>query len=290
MPKFTKEMKKLYCFLLFSILLFNVNGQNSPFNEKLNEKTRTSKQILFQQLIDSSQTLYDNGDYKKDLVLNFKLLKLAFELDKPFYIYNGYRNLAYDYIAIGDTILAKENFVKSEKQAQLSKNKKVTAQSYMDLANFYTLSSRSVEDAFKYHDKSIRILEKLKDSVELAKAHYNVILTAFENEDYNQAYVHIIKAKKYIKHGDKSYKAAIDELLGEYYFNKGNYKMADIYLRKAITEAEKENYKIVLEDAYYNYSENLYAQKEFQEAFEAREKYEEYLELNQIQLLSTNIA
>jgi signal transduction histidine kinase/ActR/RegA family two-component response regulator len=289
-PKFTKEMKKLYCFLLFFLLLFNVDGQNSLFNEEENHKDTSSKQILFQKLIDSSQTLYDNGDYKKDLVLNFKLLKLALELNKPFYLYNGYRNLAYDYIAIGDTTLAKENFVKSEKQALLSKNEKVEAQSYMDLANFYTLSSQSSEQAYKYHNKSIQILETLKDSVELAKAHYNVILTAFEIDDLNKAYIHIIKAKKYAKHGDKTYLAAMDVLLGEYYYKKDNYKLADIHLLNAIRIAEKQKFKIVLEDAYLQYSKSLFVQKEYQKAFKTREKYEEHLESNRLQLLTTNIT
>ncbi len=288
--KFTKEMKKLYCFLLFSLLFFNTNGQNSLFNKQVNEQDKSSKQILFQKLIDSSQTHYDNGDYNKDLALNFKLLKLALELNKPFYLFNGYRNLAHDYIAIGDTALAKENFIKSEKQALLSKNEKIKAKSYIDLANFYTLSSESSEQAFKYYDKSIQILEKLKDSVELAKAHYNVIITAFEVDDLNKAYVHIIKAKIYAEHGDKTYLATIDGLLGEYNFKKDNFEMADIYLLKAIKVAEKENFKTVLEDAYFQYSKSLFAQNEYQRAFEAREKYEEYLKLNQFQVLSTNIT
>ena len=288
--KFTKEMKKLYYFLFFSMLFINANGQNSVFNEKVNEKDKSPKQILFKILLDSSQTLYENGDYNKDLALNFELLKLALQLDKPFYLYNGYRNLAYDYIAIGDTTLAKENFVKSEKQALLSKNEKVKAKSYMDLANFYTLSSESSDQAFKYYNKSIQILEKLKDSVELAKAHYNVIITAFEVDDLNRAYAHIVIAKKYAEHGDKTYLATIDGLLGEYHFEKDNFEMADIYFLKAIKVAEKENFKIVLEDFYFQYSESLFAQKDYKRAFEAREKYEEYLETNQLQILSTNIA
>jgi len=282
-------MKKLYYFLLFYVLSFHSNGQNSLFNEGVNEINRSSKHIMFQTLLDSSQTHYDNGDYNKDLAVNFKLLKLALELNESFYLYNGYRNLAYDYIAIGDTTLAKENFVQSEKQALLSKNEKVKAKSYMDLANFYTLSGKTSEQAFNYYNKSIHILETLKDSVELAKAHYNVIVTAFETEDLNKVYAHIIKAKKYADHGDKTYLATIDGLLGEYYFNKGDFKMADMYLLKAIKEAEKRRFKIVLEDVYYQYSESLAAQNNYQGAFEAREKYEEYLESNQLQILSTNI-
>jgi|TARA_R110002110_G_scaffold108598_11_gene271080 signal transduction histidine kinase/ActR/RegA family two-component response regulator len=283
-------MKTLYCFLLFSLLLLNANGQDSLIKENLDEKVKSSKQILFQQFLDSSQAHYDNGDYIKDLGLNFKLLKLALELDEPFYLYYGYRNLAYDYFAINDTILAKENFLKSEKQAQLSKNEKVKATSYMDMANFYAISIEGSEQAFGYFDKSIRILETLKDSVELAKAHYNVIITALQIGDPDKAYVHIVKAKKYAKHGDKSYLPAIDQLLGEYYFDKGNFEMSNTHTLNAIKVAEKENYKEVIEAAYYQYSESLFAQKEYKRAFEARKTYEEYYYLNQLQISSTQIS
>jgi signal transduction histidine kinase/tetratricopeptide (TPR) repeat protein len=289
-PKFFKEMKRFYCLLLFSTLLYPVYGQTIVSQENLLNKEASAKQILFQQLADSSQIYYDNGEYNKDLVLNFKLLKLAKYLDKPVYLFNGYRNLAYDYMAIGDSAMAKENFTKSERQAMLSKNEKVKARSYMDLANFYTLSSESSDHAFRYFDKSIRILEKLKDSVELAKAHYNAILTAFEIGDLDKAYNHIQKAEKYVKYGDKAYVPALDVLHGAYYSKKGNFIMADIYLSKAIYESEKENHKIVLEDAYLHYSESLYGQKKYQNAFDARKQYEKYLGLNELQMLSTNIT
>lgn len=283
-------MKKLYYFLLFSLLLANVFGQNVFSSKNVNENTSSVKQILFQKLIDSSQNHYDNGEYNKDLALNFKLLKLAKDLGEPVYLFNGYRNLAYDYIAIGDTALAKENFKKSESQALLSENEKVKAKSYMDLANFYTLSSESSDKAFLYFDKSIQILEKLNDSVELAKAHYNVILTAFDVKDSDMAHKHITKAQQYATHGDKAYIAALDVLLGEYHFNKGNNKQADVYFLKAIATAKKENHKMVMEDAYFRYSESLYAQQKYQKAFEARFQYEKYQELNRLQILSTNIT
>ena len=283
-------MKKLYCFLLFSTLLFTVSGQEIVSRENLQNKESSEKQILFQQLTDSSQIYYDNGEYNKDLVLNFKLLKLAKDLDKPVYLFNGYRNLAYDYMAIGDSALAKENFTKSERQAMLSQNEKVKARSYMDLANFYTLSSKGSDHAFRYYNKSIRILETLKDSVELAKAHYNVILTAFEIADIDKAYSHINKAQKYAAYGDRAYVSALDVLHGAYYSEKENYEKADFYLLKAINASEKENHKIVLEDAYLHYSKSLYAQKKYQNAFDAREQYEKYQKLNRHQILSTNIT
>jgi tetratricopeptide (TPR) repeat protein len=160
----------------------------------------------------------------------------------------------------------------------------------MDLANFYSLSSESSDKAFLYFDKSIKILKKLKDSVELAKAHYNVILTAFEIKDIDKAHIHIKEAQQFAAHGDKAYIAALDVLLGEYYFNKGDNNQADVYFLKAIAIAEKENHKMVMEDAYFRYSESLYAQKKYQKAFDARSQYEKYQELNRLQILSTNIT
>jgi signal transduction histidine kinase len=52
--------------------------------------------------------------------------------------------------------------------------------------------------------------------------------------------------------------------------------LADQYLLKVIEEAKKEDIIIELENAYYSYSESLFSQKRYKEAYEALEVYQEY--------------
>ena len=282
-------MKKFCCFLLFSLAVLPIIGQNTTNSWDSKETASISKEVQFQRLLDSSDVYYTKGDYRKDLSLNFELLKLAFEINEPYYLHKGYRNLAYDYLVLGDTISAKESFEKSEKQAHLSMNDTVSAHIYMDLANVYSFTENSSEKAIEYHEKSIELFEKLNDSVGLAKAHYNTILTALETDDFNRAYVHIIKAKKYIEYGDTSYATALECLLGQYYHFKGKYEMANTYLLSTIALSRNNNDLVLLEDAYYYYSENLLKQEKFKEAYNARVKYEEYLEANQQKIIFNEV-
>jgi len=269
-------LKTLFRFLLF--FLFPFLGSGVLFAQDFDDSS--SKKERFLRLQDSSDTFYNEGEYRKAQYLNVTILELAFEINDPYLIHKGYRNMGYDYLSLGDTILAQESFRKSAANAKISKNDTAKAVNYMDLANIYSIQKDSLPKAFEYHDKSIELFEKMDDSIGLAKAHYNTILTALEAEEYNRAYVHIIKAKKFIKFGDNAYESGLNNLMAEYHSIKGNYEIADQYFKKVIKESKKNNYSLELENAYYYYSESLYKQGKYKEAYEAKEKYDEYYEEN----------
>jgi signal transduction histidine kinase/CheY-like chemotaxis protein len=156
----------------------------------------------------------------------------------------------------------------------------------MDLANIYAIQKDSIPKAFEYHDKSINLFEKIKDSSGLAKAHLNTIHTAMQAKDYNMAYVHLIKAKKFTKFGDRVFVICLDNLAAEYHMAKGNYEIADRYFVKVIRESKKRNLSLELEKAYGNYSKSLFNQGKYKKAFEAKERYEEYFTQNLVKRTS----
>jgi hypothetical protein len=57
--------------------------------------------------MDSSNIYYNNGDYGKDLALNFELLKLAFDSNQLVSINLACQNIAYDYLALGGSFFAR---------------------------------------------------------------------------------------------------------------------------------------------------------------------------------------
>jgi signal transduction histidine kinase/CheY-like chemotaxis protein len=233
----------------------------------------------FQQLVDSSNIYYFEGNYKKSLAVNIFLLNRALEENDTYNIHRGYRHLGYDYLAMNDTLLAEESFEKSEKFAILSKNDTATATTYMDLANLYATLKSDTKKALVYHNKSIQLYKQIKDSAGLAKAHYNTILTALDAKEYSKAFLHLVKAKK-LKDFDShpSFGIGIEVLFGEYYLAKKNYMLADIHLGRAIAEAKAENLTVELQDAYDLYSTSLFEQKKFEEAYKVRMDYETYYE------------
>lgn len=231
----------------------------------------------FRELKVTSDRFYNNGNYRKSLETNIELLKLALKLDDPYFKHQSYRLLAYDYLAMSDTVMARENFSKSIRFANESENDTAVAHMYMDLANIYSTIEPNYKKAMKYHNRSVDQLRKINDSVNLAKAHYNTVLTAFDAGKYNEGYAHLLRARKLQKfEPHKAFSVGLDNLMGEYYYSKDNYEMAQKYLRKAIEVAEREGYDLELENAYFYLSECLYNLEEYQEAFLIKDKYENF--------------
>lgn len=273
------EMIRFYYFLLLMLTFTSVVAQvNDATIEKL-IGTQQDDPGNFQQLVDSSNIYYFEGNYKKSLAVNIFLLNRALEENDTYNIHRGYRHLGYDYLAMNDTLLAEESFEKSEKFAILSKNDTATATTYMDLANLYATLKSDTKKALVYHNKSIQLYKQIKDSAGLAKAHYNTILTALDAKEYSKAFLHLVKAKK-LKDFDShpSFGIGIEVLFGEYYLAKKNYMLADIHLGRAIAEAKAENLTVELQDAYDLYSTSLFEQKKFEEAYKVRMDYETYYE------------
>lgn len=270
-------MKNLHSLLIVYLIVTGIFMQNSLFAQ---DTILVNNPKNFQKLIDSATAFYNQGDYTKSLELNTDILKMAFELNDPYYLHQGYRSLAYDYLVLNDTINAITNMKKSEHYAGLSKNDTATAVTFMDLANIYS-TNQNYKKAYLYHDKSIAKFNSINDSIGLSKAHFNYIYTALDNDDYDKAYVHIMKARALLKFEDHhSYCIGLDGFLGEYYLHYKNYEKADELFLKAIKEAEKENLKVELENNYYFYSLSLYEQKRYKEAYDAFEIYDVYSEEN----------
>ena len=273
-------MKRAFFLLVLFVIFSSLSAQENGSDEQLIHIKKIDEQKNFQKLLDSSNNFYNTGYYTESLKLNVEILNTAFEIGKPYFIHQGYRYLAYDYLYLNDTILAMDSFKKSEKYAKLSKNDTATAVTYMDFANIYS-TYKEYNKAYLYFEKSIDLFREIKDSVGMAKAHYNTVLTAIDNEDYHKAYLHIKKARRLNKFEEhSSYSINLDNFLGEYYLRKKDYFNADLTFLKAIESAKKEQLSVELENAYYLYSESLFEQKKFEDAYKAFIIYDEYSDEN----------
>ena len=273
----SKWYNLLRCFA-FGLALLSY-GQTPAQNLTDGKKLLTHQE--FRALIDSSDTYYFNGKFKESLKLNIDLLQQATAIGEPYLLHLAYRNLAYDYLAITDTVMAQDSFIKSQKFAQETKNDTAIALTFMDLANMYATVQQDYKLADTYHQRSIEGFQKIKDSTRLAKAYYNAALTSMDSEDYSKAYLHIVKARALHRHHEyESFGIGLDVLQGEYYLVKEDYESADLYYRKVIKEATDADLPIELESAYLGYSNSLFAQEKFKEAYEMQVKYNEVLTRN----------
>lgn len=266
-------MEKLLFF--FFILLSQLFAVSSMAQQ---DTVQNSDKLKLKQLIDSSEIYYATGKYKKSMEVNVKILNKAFELNDPNFIHKGYRFLGYDYMALEDLKMAKENFEKSERYAIASKNDTAIAITYMDLANLYSYEEDGFLKAMKYHKKSIKAFEKVEDSMSLAKAHINTVITAFSFKKYKSGLYHLLKSEKLMgANTNPSFIAGIENLYGEFYTQKQEFSKAEKAYLKAIEIGEKNDLFSELEVSYQEYSDVLFSAERFKEAYETRSKYEEYL-------------
>ncbi|WP_432412611.1 response regulator [Rasiella sp. SM2506] len=264
--------KLLFFFFIFLSQLFAIPtmAQEDTIQNFENSKLK--------QLIDSSEIYYNSGNYKKSMEVNVKILNQAFELNDPTLIHKGYRFLGYDFMALKDLKMAKDNFEKSERYAIESKNDTALAITYMDLANLYSFNEGSFDKAMRYHKKSIKGFEKINDSASLAKAHFNTVITAFDAEKYKRGLYHLLKADELKgKNRYPSFEAGIKNLYARFYAQKGEFVKAEKAYLEAIEIAVANELPSELQDAYEGYSGVLFSTNRFKDAYEIRKKYEESL-------------
>ncbi|PHS67430.1 MAG: hybrid sensor histidine kinase/response regulator [Flavobacterium sp.] len=273
-------MRQVFFYVLLFLSVSSVFSQNDSEKKEALRIKKIEERKNFQKLLDSSNAFYDSGDYSKSFDLNMKILPLSFKIGDNYFIHQAYRYLAYDYLFLNDTILAMDSFKKSESYAKLSKNDTATAVTYMDLGNVYS-TQEDYKRAYIYFNRSINLFEKINDSVGIAKAHYNLVLAAIGNTDFDTAYIHITKAKDLNKNtDDASFSINLDNFLGEYYIHKKEYEKADLTFLIVIENAKNNKLDIELENAYYLYSESLFEQGKYKEAYETFKIYDEYSDIN----------
>ena len=273
-------MKKFYCFLIIFCFSFTLSASDGISISQLPGDDKVIVPEGYTALLDSANTYYSEGNYKKSLEFNINYLLQAFSSKNPNNIHKGYRMLGINARGLNDTILTRESFQKSEKFALNSKNQESIALAYLDLATYYS-TNKHLKKAFYYHDKSIELYEKIGNVQGQAKANYIAILSAMQAQNYKRAYIHILKARRLNKiAGNSSLNIGLDYYLGEYYAQKENFDLADKYLQKAIDEAKKDNLTVELEKAYEYYSNSLFKQNRYDEASTARTIFELYKHLN----------
>ena len=229
-------------------------------------------------LMDSSTTYYEANNYSKSLEFNVKIIEEAKKTNDTAYLQSGYRYLGYDYLILLDTIQARESFERSQEYASLSQDSLALGLTYMDLANLYGYSENSLDKALDYHDMSITIFKKLKDTFNLTNAYLNTVITLQENERYDKSLNYLVETDKLKSNLSHGLKTNMLNQWAQYYLHEKNYKKVDYYLSQIFKDTLLQNSGFELADSYFSYSKSLYGQKRYKEAYEYGVKYQTLFE------------
>ena len=229
-----------------------------------------------------SNEFYNKQDYVKSLKTNIQILELAKELQDPSYLRKVYRFLAYDYLVLSDTIMAKQNFKEAENYAALSESDASIAESFMDLGNFYSIATKDHSKVMWYLNKAISNFIKIKDTVGLQKAYFNVILASYDAEKIETIapYLNELNRSDYRLHQDISMRSAIDTHAAEFFITKKDYVKVDSLIQNVLVIADKNDLPVDKEYALDVWSKSLYKRGEYQKAYDQRLLFEELSEKN----------
>jgi signal transduction histidine kinase/ActR/RegA family two-component response regulator len=263
----------LAVFLIFFSVQLGYSQQDSL------KKTSNSKLIeLIEKTIDSSTSYYDEGIYAKSLILNIELLDLAKQTKDPSYLNKAYRFLAYDFMAINDTLLAKKNFENAKKYAEILNDDLTIGLSFMDLANYHSVTDLDYDKAIQYHDLSIYSIEKSKDSTELIKAYYNAAITALYEEEFEKSkdYLDALSAHSFAKYKPELFFASEKCLWALYYNENKQFLKAETYSRESIKVANSLELIGEKADALEQLAISLNGQKKYKEAYETSLEFKDF--------------
>lgn len=271
-------IKNIYTLFLV-VVSFSLNAQEpaTPHPQKI-----TAGGILMDSLLYRSYDLFTQGAYKESFELNIKTLKIALEEENLLYTSTAYGYLGYDYLNQGDTIVAIENFKKAHEFAKKLKDPTVLANTYGDLASVYSLDPTKDKISKEYSLKAIETYKATNDTMGLQYIYHNYADALKEKEQWEEVkpILDLLNGSMFENHMNTIYRASIDNMMAQYYFNSGNCIKADSLLLNVISLGEKNGLKGELEVAYNYYSHSLAIQEKYNEAFQYRLKYEKVHETN----------
>lgn len=271
-------MKKRCLFIFLIAFSFYGQEKSPPSSNPAN-----AIEIEVETLLDSSTVNYDRGNFATSLRLNIQAIEKAKKTNNTTLLSKAYRYVAYDYLIIDDTALAKSNFEKAKNYAVLSNNNTRQGESYMDLGNFYSSAMEDYSKANEFYDKAILIFEEANDSLSLMKTYFNIVVNSMQAEDFPTAkkYLELIEGPSYNKFLGDSYRISMSVYWTEYYFKfEKNYKKTIAFGLASIVTAKEKEHLNDLELLYLLVSDAYYMQQNYKQALDYRKLYDEVSLLN----------
>lgn len=273
-------MKERLLHIFFFIGVLYSVAQKTPV---VFQEDTSVEEALIKKLLDSASANYAKGNYIASLRFNIEVINKATEINNSKLISKGYRYLAYDYLSINDTLLARQNFEKSKKFAERTNNKKRLGESFMDLGNFYSSAYSNYKTASQYYDKALVSFKEVKDTVSLTKLYMNYILNVWRAENYKKvpSYLQVLEQPSFSKFLSEDIQLDIDSYWGGYYlYHEKDPIKANEYFLKIIPIAKEKKYYNILAELYYDAAESFYIQKKYKEASEYHKKYIDVNDIN----------
>ncbi|WP_167342621.1 response regulator [Nonlabens sp. SY33080] len=266
---------------------------NSQELDSIYEVKTTYTPYQLDSILSRSTDYFKTGQYKKSFELNQFALRHALHAKDLDAISRSYNYLGFDYLQLRDTVRATENFKKSAQYSKQLNNDGATADSYVDLANVYSLQMKTLEMAEDYYKQAIEIYERIGDINGLEYAMYNYadyLIDVERWDDFSKIVLQFEDKEIFPEGVSDDYKALVKNFIGIHYCKNGKTSEAEKYFLEGIKITEGQNNSSEKEMLLQSYSVCLLENNKLQQAAIIQDQYIETLKTNQTNFIEQETA
>lgn len=241
--------------------------------------TAKTYQDSVKKLVTAASDAYNTYDYNRSIEYSLELIRLASTKNDAKNLYSGYNGLGVTYEVLEDTVRAKENYEKALEFAKISKNDTLLWYAYNNLGNIYSSNKSTIEKGLRYYERAIDITSRLPDPKESVTPIINIAWTYLDNKKYDKAGIYLTKAWNLGNESeDQKLQSNLLTLMGMLHSGREEYDQAKDHFDLALSLAERDTLLLEASFAYNEYAKMLKKSGQYEEAYSALEKYQEYRE------------
>ena len=261
-------MKKNYYLGLF-VVFFSValypQSSGKIFNDSI------------QKLYKSFNKAYSSYDYNKSIAHAMEIIKLASKQESDYHLSNGYNNLGIIWEVLEDSARAKENYQKSLEYAQIVKNDTLLLNALNNLGNIYSQNKKTVPTGINFYKKAVNIATARMAPKAALNPVINIGWTYLENDDFDKALPYLLEAEEILQDLDNpSARANLLVLFGMYHTGKKDFKAARLNFENSLEIVNSDSLFVDASFAYKEYAKMLFKNGNFEEAYTALGKHQEF--------------
>lgn len=262
-------LDKYYYFLTVLSFLFVLPG----FSQEKGTVSSDSLEKLDEFLTEA----LENYDYSTTIDYSAKLIDLASRKDNDLYMYRGYRFLGITYQNLSDSFRSKENYTKALEYAIRTKNDTLLMGAYNNLGNVYSENLSTVEKGLEYYDKAIEYGKRLDNYRGIRTPLINKGWTHLDAGQYEKAYPYLVQTRDLLgEEPERLIQSQLLTLFGKYYSGIGDMEKATELFQRSMEIVERDSLVIAGSFVYEEYATMLFKTGEYEEAYRALKKHQEF--------------
>lgn len=260
-------LKQNYFFLLLIL----------TFPAQLFAQQEVHKDAFLDSLDRVSSSSLENYQYKEAIEIAMEIIEESKKRNDHYYHFRGHTILGSSYYDLNDTLRAKKHYEDALISAERTNVDTLLLGAYNNLGNIYSEDKNTTQIGIDYYNLVINLAAKLKNEDHIFNPTVNIAWTYIDYEQYKKAWPYL--ERSWQLYGDKHdpfIESQLSNLTGRYYLGVNNLDSAAVYFEKAVRMVEQDSLILQASHVYENYADFLYRNGEFEKAFLALQKYNDY--------------